>query len=167
MKNKALLVYGKSNPSEDNFHFERFIGTNIQVMSNIAVVSGYSPKVISLSELDPKFEDYKMEDDFLFYYTGHSEGVFLGSLYLNEVVNSIEKIKGKKTIILDTCTDVFVSKHHPNKNTTIAGSFDVYYDRPLAMSLYDAVIARGKKLDSLTQETFNEMKHNWVMIKKN
>lgn len=162
---KALLVYGKPNSNEEGSHFEEFIENNLRIMSNIAIVSGYSPKVIPLSELSATFADCKKESDFLFYYTGHSEGVFLGNFYLEEIVDSIERLPGKKIIILDSCTDVFVERHNPLKNTTIAGCFDVCYNSPLSVSFYDAIIARGKKLDSITQKTFDEMKHDWVKVK--
>jgi hypothetical protein len=166
MKKEALLVYGNPNPGEDKKKFDEFVNTNLRLVSQISKVSGYTPKTISISELNLNFPEYQDADDFLFDYVGHSEGLFLGPFYLKRVVTSIEKLKGKKTILLDSCTDVFIKRHNPPKNTTIAGCFDVCYARPLSTSFYDAVIARGKPLDSITQETFNEMKHNWVKIKR-
>jgi hypothetical protein len=162
---KALLVYGNPNKEEDKCKFDEFINTNLRLISQIAKVSGYTSKIIPISSLDIKFEDYQESEDFLFDYVGHSEGVFLGNFHLKKIVYSIEKLKGKKIILLDACTDNFIKRHNPPKNTLIAGCFNVSYYSPLSTSFYDAIIARGKKLDSITQETFNEMKHNWVQVK--
>jgi hypothetical protein len=179
MKNKALLVYGNPNFGEDKDQFREFIETNLRIMSDIAIANGYSPQVIPLPDFDILYKDIKehQEGDFLFYYTGHANGEILGHYHkgkdidqvrdcvLKKIANSIKKLPGKKTVILDSCTDNFVPQFNAPKNMKMIGSFEVPFDQGLALSLYDAVVVRKNNLDSLTQETFNEMKHNWVKVK--
>jgi hypothetical protein len=123
-----------------------------------------------ISELNQNFSDYQDTDFFLFDYVGHSDLTFLGPHNLNvpvkRVVRSIENLPGKKIIVLDSCTDVFIKRHNPKKGTLLIGCFDASYQSPISSSLYDAVIARGKSLESLTPETFKEMNHHWVSCKE-
>jgi len=164
---KALLTYGIPNKEDNPSHFQEFVNTNLRLMSQVAQVSGYAPKIIAVSQLDPYFEEYQKSEGFLFGYVGHGEGHFLGAFPLKRIVRSIEKLPGEKMIVLDSCTDTFVSRYNPHKGTTLVGAFEVPFCSPISASLYDAVIARKTPLEFVIQETLDGMKHNWVKIKRN
>ncbi|MCK9570469.1 hypothetical protein M0R72_16090 [Candidatus Pacearchaeota archaeon] len=172
MEKEALLTYGLPRDEEDK-NFSKFIETNLKIMKEIALHKGYNVRVEPVLSINPLFEEYNKTKDFLFYYTGHAtffknvEIPFLEKFPLNLLVKSIEKLPAKKIILLDACSDNFIENYIPAENTSIAGAFNMPYNSTLAMSIYDAVNCRGKKLEDLSQETFNEMKHNWIKFKKN
>ena len=124
-------------------------------------------KTVSLEDLDITLNDYQNSDDFFFYFTGHANKTNLGnfSTRLDDLFKSIGIIKGKKLIVLDACTLNFDSKHFNTKDMKVITSDKVYAGRSIALSLYDAVVARKIPLEDLTQETFDSMKHNWVRVK--
>lgn len=173
MEKEALLTYGSPEEGENKSHFDRFIKTNLKIMEDIAIHNGYSIKIKPIIQIDPSFNQYNGVKDFLFYYTGHSTffknvpNPILEIFPLDNLIRSIEKLSAKKKIFLDACSDTFIENYSPSENTSIAGAFDMPYDSTLAMSLYDAIYCRGKNLEELSQETFNEMRHNWIKFKNN
>lgn len=172
MRKEALLTYGIPDEKDNISHFRRFVNTNLNLMKGIANTGGYNINVVPIFGIDTSFSNYKNTENFLFYYTGHStffenkDGPFLEIFPLKNLVSAIEKIPAKKIILLDACSDSFIENYLPKKNTLIAGAFDMPFDSTLAMSIYDAINCRGKKLENLSQETFNEMRHNWIQCKK-
>lgn len=172
MKKEALLVYGTPDEEENKSHFNRFIQTNLKIMEDIVLHNGYRLSIKPIIQIDTSFNEYKNVKDFLFYYTGHStffkniDEPVLEIFPLSYLVNSIEKLPAKKTILLDACSDTFIENYVPLENTSIAGAFDMPYSSTLAMSLYDALYCRGKTIEELSQTTFDDMKHNWIKFKK-
>jgi hypothetical protein len=173
MKKEALLVYGEPLAEEKAEKFKRFVGEGIDAMKRVALASGYKIQIIPLSKLDV-LDLNGLSDQFLFYYIGHANGELdiLGNeseaRSLVRIISSIDQIvQGEKMIVLDSCTDDFVETYPHKKGTKLFGSFDVYFDRCLGISFYDAVIARKKKLEEIDKKTFQEMNHTWIKTSKN
>jgi hypothetical protein len=164
MTNNALIMYGSPRKKEDFTKFEKDKNRDIQLMSEIASASGYESKVISDSYFHKAISEHLVSDSFLFYFTGHANETFLGGyrLTLERTLKSIAGLKGKKIVILDACISDFIKQGKIPKDILLFGTEESSPSRSLAMSFYDAVIYRGKKLSNINEETFQEMKHNWI-----
>lgn len=173
MEKKALLVYGK--PNEQEMNNEKLKGSfvnqsrkNISIMTEIALKEKYDIEIGLFDNAIKKIKSYQNLDNFLFYFTGHANGHFIGNSFntLDNFFNSITKIDAEKLIILDACTEEYLNKNNFPKNTKVISAHEVYDNKSIAKLLYDEVILRKRKLDDIGKKSFDEMKHNWVYFKE-
>lgn len=168
MEKRALLVYGERK-EKDNPSFEQDRNRDLNIIQDIIKKEGYDYRLIPISQLDLNLREYEKTKDFFFYFNGHGNETSLGnfSTSLEDVVNSISQLNGEKTIVLDACTLDFTSNYTPKKNTKLIASKKVYPSRSIAISLYDAILARKIPLKNISQKTFEEIKHYGVIVKEN
>lgn len=180
MGKKALLVYGKPIKVDDKEKFKKNTLLNLNLISEIAKRENYEQEAVFIDDAYDKLKSYNPKSDsFLFYFTGHAnkknlgdKKIFFGKKYkTNKILDLISRIEGKKLILLDACTgnykggENFEILNIPS-NSKIISAREIYDHISLAKILYDAIIFRGKKLENITEQTFEDMKHNWVYFKE-
>ncbi|MDD5012241.1 MAG: caspase family protein [Candidatus Nanoarchaeia archaeon] len=170
MKKKALLVYGNPNQKDNPQEFYKNCERDIKIMSEIAEADGYDICKIQDFDLEKKLQEYTNKDmnSFLFYFTGHACQALLGNLTasfdLDPFFELIDKIKGEKIVILDSCTQKYIPSRKFSKNTKVFGGDEIDKESGLSKLFFDAVMCYNKKLEEIDKKTFDEMKHNWVYV---
>jgi len=166
MEKRALLVYGIPNKDEDSFNFKEGSKKNIELMTKVANNSGYKTDISHLYNFDLGLKDYHNVDQFLFYFTGHSNQSSLGhhKNSLDNFLDSIAKIKGEKIVILDSCTEEFIPQKKLPRQTKIFGAHKSYDYRSLAKLFYELTEYYNKDLREIDKKSFDEIKQNWVYV---
>lgn len=174
MEKKAVLVKGGPIIIDNIEEFKVNTKRNLDLIAEIAVTEGYDLQYASLEKMIKTINESSDSDNFLFYFTGHANKDYMGTLdyKTNDVLEAMKSIKGEKIIILDACIgnyeggQDFEALNLP-RNSTIISAKEIYDNKSLAKLLYDAVILRKNKLKDVDKNTFDEMKHNWVYFMKN
>lgn len=168
MEKRAILTRGGPLPKDNKEHFNSSCDRDLRIMEQVAGAEGYSVEQTSLDEVMGSNGDGNYDADVLLYYTGHANGRAMEreGFKIQEVLDVLRKFKGEKIFVIDGCAaeEGFEKYNFPERSKVISADF-VYPGTSIAKLLYDEVIARGDSLSDLTQETFNERKHNWVYVK--
>ena len=174
MEKKAILVRGEPVILDEVEKFKESCKKNLYLMSEIAIAEGYSVQQTLLENVIKSINRSFNVDDFLFYFTGHANKDYLGTLdyKTNDILRAMDGIKGNKLIILDACAGGYPGGQNfdaltlPKKSKIISAK-DVYDNKSLAKLFYDLVMYRKTPLDQITKESFDLIKQNWVYFKIN
>lgn len=175
---EALLIKGEPLIIDDVEKFIEDTKRDVKIVSEIAFENNYNVQPVSLKNtnsqtLIKKITSLSDADDFLFYYTGHSNKKYISSFEYktSEIMDAIGKISGRKIVVFDSCSgdyspgEEFSGLSLPSKCKVI-GAKEIYPSKSLSKLIHDAVISRGINLRDLDKKTFDDMKHNWVYFRE-
>ncbi|MFB6246928.1 MAG: hypothetical protein ABEI74_05050 [Candidatus Pacearchaeota archaeon] len=169
---KALLVEGKPGLFEDPEKFYEDNRRNMSIMEQVLSDQNYEAiKEVPLERMIPELKKSKDYEELFFYYTGHSNSTNLGDIkYEKKDIFRCLEGQNRKYVVFDSCSNP--GSYHENSlntdqipnNSSVFWANEVFPNKSIAKSFYDAIIARKYNFKDLSEKVFEEMNHGWINL---